>query len=90
MAINVDIPTVLRSFTGNKKRFEVNGGDVSQVIDDIENKYPGVKNRLISDGQLNRYINIFVNDEDIRFVKSLQTEVKEGDLITILPAVAGG
>ena len=76
--------------TKNSKKITANGEDVSQLIENIDKDYPGIKDRLLSEGELNRYVNIFVNESDIRFTGSLDTKVKEGDVVTILPAVAGG
>lgn len=90
MSIFVTVPTLLRTFTQDKKRIEVQGQTVLDVIEDMEKQYPGVKERLIGDGQVHRFVNIYVNDDDIRFVDNLATVLKAGDSLTILPAVAGG
>jgi sulfur-carrier protein len=91
MAIEVRIPTILRTHTGGAKTVEGSGGTLAALVDDIDSKHPGLKNRLVSeDGTLHRFVNIYVNDEDVRFTGALDTEVKDGDSVTILPAVAGG
>ncbi|OOV92116.1 MULTISPECIES: MoaD family protein [unclassified Pseudomonas] len=90
MSISVNVPTLLRTFTHDKKRVEVQGTTVLEVIEHLERDYPGVKERLIGDGQVHRFVNIYVNDDDIRFADNLATALKPGDAITILPAVAGG
>ncbi|MBK5540446.1 MoaD family protein [Pseudomonas sp. TH05] len=90
MSISVNVPTLLRTFTHDKKRVEVQGATVLEVIEHLERDYPGVKERLIGDGQVHRFVNIYVNDDDIRFADNLATALKPGDAITILPAVAGG
>ncbi|EPL10668.1 MoaD family protein [Pseudomonas sp. CF161] len=90
MSISVNVPTLLRTFTQDKKRVEVQGSTVLEVIEHLERDYPGVKERLIGDGQVHRFVNIYVNDDDIRFADNLATALKPGDAITILPAVAGG
>ncbi|WLG48160.1 MoaD family protein [Pseudomonas sp. FP1742] len=90
MSISVIVPTLLRSFTQDQKRVEVQGSTVLEVIEHMEREYPGVKERLIRDGQVHRFVNIYVNDDDIRFADNLATPLKAGDAITILPAVAGG
>ncbi|PQP01538.1 molybdopterin synthase sulfur carrier subunit [Pseudomonas frederiksbergensis] len=90
MSISVIVPTLLRSFTQDQKRVEVQGSTVLEVIEHMEQEYPGVKERLIRDGQVHRFVNIYVNDDDIRFADNLSTPLKAGDAITILPAVAGG
>ena len=91
MAIEVKIPTILRSYTGGEKSVEAKGDTVAAVIDDLDANHAGLKGRLITeDGGLHRFVNIYVNDEDIRFTGSLETPLKDGDVVTVLPAVAGG
>jgi MoaD family protein len=91
MAIEVKIPTILRTYTGGEKAVEANGDTLAKLIDDLDGSYPGLKGRLITDdGGLHRFVNVYVNDEDVRFTGSLETELKDGDAVTILPAVAGG
>ncbi|EBL8291825.1 MoaD/ThiS family protein [Salmonella enterica] len=90
MSVLVNIPAVLRQLTGGQKKVEVHAGNIEGVIEQLETNYPGVKARLVNDERLHRFINIYVNDEDIRFSDELKTAVKSGDEITILPAVAGG
>lgn len=90
MQITVNIPTILRSLTNNQKRIEITGFNVLEVIEQIEQQYPGVKEKLMTEGQAHRYVNIYVNDDDIRFSEGLLTNLQNGDSITILPSVAGG
>ena len=91
MAIEVKIPTILRTYTGGEKAVEAQGDTLSAVIDDLDATHTGLKARLITDqGALHRFVNIYVNDEDVRFTGSLESTVKDGDTVTILPAVAGG
>ncbi|WP_323793348.1 MoaD/ThiS family protein [Nocardioides sp.] len=90
MAIEVRIPTILRTYTGGEKAVDATGGTLSAVIDDLEGNHPGIKERLIDNGDLRRFINIYVNDEDVRFIGGLEAELKGGDQIVVLPAVAGG
>ena len=90
MAIEVRIPTILRTYTGGEKAVDATGGTLSAVIDDLEGNHPGIKERLIDNGDLRRFINIYVNDEDVRFIGGLEAELKDGDQIVVLPAVAGG
>ena len=91
MAIEVKIPTILRSYTGGEKAVEAKGDTLSALIDDLDANYSGLKGRLITDeGGLHRFVNVYVNDEDVRFTGSLDTALKDGDSVTILPAVAGG
>jgi sulfur-carrier protein len=91
MAIEVKIPTILRTYTGGEKAVEAKGDTLAAVIDDLDARHPGLKGRLITDeGALHRFVNIYVNDEDVRFTGSLETPLKDGDSVTVLPAVAGG
>ena len=90
MSITVIIPTILRPLTNDQKRINMTGYKVSEVIDGMEQQYPGIKEKLISEGAAHRFINIWVNDNDIRFCDGLSTNLQDGDVLTILPAVAGG
>ena len=91
MAIEVRIPTILRTHTGGSKTVEGSGDTLAALVDDIDSKHPGLKGRLVTDeGTLHRFVNVYVNDEDVRFTGALDTQVKDGDSVTILPAVAGG
>jgi molybdopterin synthase sulfur carrier subunit len=90
MTVNVSIPTILRTHTGGEKRVTAAGDTVGAVISDLESNYSGITERLMDDGKLNRFVNIYVNDEDVRFSGGLDTAVTDGDSVTILPAVAGG
>ena len=90
MAINVSIPTILRTHTDGKKAVEADGNTVAEVINDLDNKHNGLKDRLVKEGNLHRFVNVYVNDEDVRFVGGLDASVNDGDSVTILPAVAGG
>ena len=90
MAAEVSIPTILRTYTGGAKGVEASGATLKAVIDDLEANHPGISDRLVDDAGLRRFVNVYLNDEDVRFLAGLDTEVSEGDAITILPAVAGG
>lgn len=90
MAIEVRIPTILRNYTGGEKSVEAAGGTLQDIIDNLESNYAGIKDRLLENGDLRRFVNVYVNDEDVRFTGGLGTEVKDGDQIVVLPAVAGG
>jgi MoaD family protein len=90
MAIEVRIPTILRSYTDGEKAVNADGGSLSALIDSLEADYPGIKERLIENGDLRRFINIYVNDEDVRFLGGLEAELSDGDQVVVLPAVAGG
>jgi sulfur-carrier protein len=91
MAIEVKIPTILRTYTGGAKAVDAKGDTLGALFDDLDSNHPGLKGRLITDdGSLHRFVNVYVNDEDVRFTGSLGTALKDGDSVTILPAVAGG
>jgi len=91
MAIEVRIPTILRTYTGGKKAVEASGDTLAGLIDALEADHPGIKDRLIEEsGELRRFVNVYVNDEDVRFTGSLETALSDGDQVVILPAVAGG
>ena len=90
MAVTVSIPTILRTHTGGEKSVSASGATVAEIIDDLENNHGGLKARLVQEGALHRFVNVYVNDEDVRFAGGLAAAVKDGDNVTILPAVAGG
>jgi MoaD family protein len=90
MAIEVRIPTILRTYTGGAKSVDGKGGSLSELIDDLDTNHPGIKERLIENGELRRFVNVYVNDEDVRFTGGLGTAVSDGDAVVVLPAVAGG
>ena len=90
MAITVRIPTPLRTLTQGKDEVAAAGNNVREIIDDLERNYPGLKDRLCDEKGVRRFVNIYQNEEDIRFLESLDTKVKDGDSISIVPAIAGG
>ena len=90
MAVTVSIPTILRTHTGGEKSVQASGSNIGEVIENLESQYGGIKTRLVKEGVLHRFVNVYVNDEDVRFVGGLEAVVKDGDNVTILPAVAGG
>ena len=90
MAVTVSVPTILRTHTGGNKRVEATGSTLAEVIDDLDANFAGLKERLVNAGKLHRFVNIYVNDEDVRFSGGLATAIADGDDVTILPAVAGG
>jgi sulfur-carrier protein len=90
MAIEVRIPTILRTHTGGEKVVEGDGSTLGELITDLETRHGGLQARLIDDGKLRRFVNVYLNDEDVRFLSGLDTPVKDGDTVTVLPAVAGG
>ena len=90
MAVEVRIPTILRSYTGGAKAVESSGSTLGEVINGVESDHPGIKERLVDGEELRRFINVYVNDEDVRFIGGLDAPVGEGDVVVVLPAVAGG
>ncbi|MCW2799185.1 MAG: molybdopterin synthase sulfur carrier subunit [Aeromicrobium sp.] len=90
MAIEVRIPTILRTYTDGERVVESGGATVAELIDQLETDHVGIKERLIENAEVRRFVNIYVNDEDIRFTGGLATPVADGDTVVILPAVAGG
>jgi MoaD family protein len=90
MAVTVSIPTILRTHTGGEKSVAASGTTLAEVIDDLEASHGGLKARLVKEGTLHRFVNVYVNDEDVRFAGGLEAKVSDGDTVTILPAVAGG
>jgi molybdopterin synthase sulfur carrier subunit len=91
MSVQVKLPTILRKHAGGEPRVSAEGSTLREVLEDLESRYPGVtRNVLAEDGGLHRFVNVYLNDEDVRYLGSLETEVAEGDTVSILPAVAGG
>jgi MoaD family protein len=91
MAVDVKIPTVLRAQVDGQASIQAEGATVGEVFDGLIERYPGVKGNLIGEeGGLHKFVNVYVNDDDIRFLDKLDTKVADGDTISILPAVAGG
>ncbi|HEV7422166.1 MAG TPA: MoaD/ThiS family protein [Mycobacterium sp.] len=90
MSVTVSIPTILRTHTGGEKRVSASGDTLQAVITDLEANYAGITERIVDGGKLHRFVNVYVNDEDVRFSGGLATEISDGDSVTILPAVAGG
>ena len=91
MSIKVRIPTPLQNMTQNKAEVESSGANIREVIDDLERNFPGIKERICDEkGNIRRFINIYVNEEDVRFLKQDETLLKDGDEVSIIPAIAGG
>jgi sulfur-carrier protein len=90
MSIKVHIPTPMRQQTEGQAAVEVTGTSVKTVLDALGQKYPALTGKLMENGQVRRFINVYLNDEDIRYLDNLQTAVKDGDELSIIPAVAGG
>lgn len=90
MAIEVRIPTILRQYTDGQKAVEGQGETLADLFAGLENAHPGIQARIVDNGQLRRFVNVYLNDEDVRFVDGINTKLADGDTVTILPAVAGG
>ncbi len=91
VTVQVKIPTILRSYTGGEKSVEASGETLDAVFSDLESRHAGLKARLVAEGGgLHKFVNIYVDDEDVRFLGGLEAPVKDGQTVTILPAVAGG
>ena len=91
MAKKVRIPTPLRKLTNNEEVVEVSAATIGDAISELQTRYPGIKERLIDEsGTVRRFVNVYVNEEDIRFLDNQQTKLKDGDEISIIPAIAGG
>jgi molybdopterin synthase sulfur carrier subunit len=88
---SVRIPTPLRKLTSDKDEVTINAANIAELIEQMEAQYPGIKNRLCDEtGNVRRFINLYVNNEDIRFLSGKETALKEGDIVSIIPAIAGG
>ncbi len=91
MSVTVRVPTILRTYTGGASEVAADGETLSEVIDDLERNYPGIKARVIDEqGKLRRFVNVYVGDEDVRFAEGLSTKTPEGTPVSVIPAVAGG
>ena len=91
MAIEVRIPTILRTYTGGEKAVEAKGDTLAALIDDLDTNHAGLKGRLLTDeGALRRFVNVYVGNDDVRFLDNLQTPTPDGTQISVIPAVAGG
>jgi molybdopterin synthase sulfur carrier subunit len=89
--VQVRIPTVLRRFTDQQAVAEVDPGTIEGVVRQLESRWPGLKGQLVSEqGELHRFVNVYVNDEDVRYLDKLETKADEGDVVSLLPSVAGG
>jgi len=90
VSVVVEVPTILRTYTGGAKAVAGTGATLNELIDDLEVRHPGMRARLVDVAGLRRFVNIYLNDEDVRFLNGLTTALSDGDTVTILPAVAGG
>lgn len=91
MPVNVEIPTVLATYTGGRRLVAATGASVAELLTDLEARHPGLRARLVnSDGELRKFINVYINDNNVRFERALESPVADGDTVSIIPAVAGG
>jgi len=91
VSVSVRIPTILRTYTGGESEVAASGSTVAEILDDLDAHYPGVKGRILDDaGALRRFVNVYVGNEDVRFLDDLQTSTPDGTQISVIPAVAGG
>ncbi|MFF5344221.1 MoaD/ThiS family protein [Streptomyces althioticus] len=90
MAIEVRIPTILRQYTDGQKAVEGTGDTIAELFADLETRHAGIQARIMDGDQLRRFVNVYLNDEDVRFLDGVNTKLSDGDNVTILPAVAGG
>jgi sulfur-carrier protein len=90
MAIEVRIPTILRTYTDGEKSVEGAGATLDELFTDLDSRHTGLRERVVDGGELRRFVNVYLNDEDVRFLDGISTALTDGDSVTILPAVAGG
>ncbi|MEU6979497.1 MULTISPECIES: MoaD/ThiS family protein [unclassified Streptomyces] len=90
MAIEVRVPTILRTYTDGAKAVEGSGETLAELFADLESRHTGIEARIVDGGKLRRFVNVYLNDEDVRFLDGIDTKLTDGDNVTILPAVAGG
>ena len=91
MAVSVRIPTILRTYTGGESEVSANGATLADVLDDLDATYPGIKGRILDEGgQLRRFVNVYVGNDDVRFLDELATATPDGVQVSVIPAVAGG
>jgi molybdopterin synthase sulfur carrier subunit len=91
VAVEVRIPTVFRKFTDGRSTVSLEPGTIADLVSQLDSRYPGMKDQMLTeDGELHRFVNVYVNDEDARYLDKLETNVSDGDTVSILPSVAGG
>ncbi len=90
MAIEVKVTANLQKLIGGQRSVQGEGSTVGELLDDLERRHPGFKNMVVADGQIHRFVNVYLNDEDVRFLSQLDTPLNEGDIVSVLPALAGG
>jgi len=91
MSVSVRIPTILRTYTNGESQVSAEGGTVSEVIDNLDASYPGIKGRILDEqGTIRRFVNVYVGNDDVRFIDGVETKTAEGAQVSVIPAVAGG
>ncbi|TCM46757.1 ubiquitin-like small modifier protein 1 [Kribbella sp. VKM Ac-2568] len=91
MSVSVRVPTILRPYTQGASEVSVEGSTLSEVLESLDTSYPGIKGRVLDDsGELRRFVNVYVDNDDVRFAEGLHTSIKDGGQVSIIPAVAGG
>ena len=91
MSVSVRVPTILRTYTGGESEVSASGANLQEVLDDLDTSFSGIKARILDDnGELRRFVNVYVGNDDVRFLDGLQTQVKDGAEVSVIPAVAGG
>ena len=90
MAVEVRVPSMLQKFTDGEKKVQLESANIGELLTTLETSYPGIGHQLMEDGELRRFVNIYLNDEDIRFLDGMDTSLSDGDVLAILPALAGG
>ena len=91
MSVSVRIPTILRTYTSGESEVSASGDTLAEVIDDLDSSYPGIKARILDDqGAIRRFVNVYVGNDDVRFLEALDTKTPEGAQVSVIPAVAGG
>ncbi|MFY9914871.1 MAG: MoaD/ThiS family protein [Nocardioidaceae bacterium] len=91
MSVNVRVPTILRTYTGGQSEVTAEGGTLSEVLDSLDASYQGIKGRIVDEqGDLRRFVNVYVGNDDVRFLEGLATSVADGAEVSVIPAVAGG
>lgn len=90
MAVEVRLAANLQKLVGGQKSVSAEGSTVREVLDDVESRHPGLKETVMTEGEIHRFVNIYLNDEDIRFLEKLDTRLSDGDVLSVLPALAGG
>ncbi len=91
MSVSVRIPTILRNYTNGESEVQADGGNLAEVLESLDTSYPGIKARILDDeGSIRRFVNVYVGNDDVRFLEALQTSTPEGAQVSVIPAVAGG